>query len=124
MSSNIPYAPVTLLDTAVSIGPADATIQALDFRFSGEDNYALSFIGTLTSIGTGDNAGLQVSPDYKAETAAGAMWQTIEVFATTAFNGVVNGPWAAIRFIKPGAQTAKVVGLAQGRNRAKPAIVG
>ena len=122
--SSTPYAPVTCVDAATSIGAADATIVPLDYRFAGENNYALNYVGTLASIGTGDSVQLQVSPDYKQETAAGAMWVTVETITTTAFGGSVNGPWAAVRFLKPGAQTAKVVGLAAGRNRSKPAIVG
>lgn len=122
--SSTPYAPVTCLDAATSIGQADATIVPLDFRFAGENNFALNFIGTLASVGAADIVRVQVSPDYKIETAAGAMWVSIDAFATTAFSGSVNGPWAAIRFIKAGDQVAKVVGLAAGRNRSKPAIVG
>lgn len=119
--STTPYAAVTCLDTATSIGAADATIQHLAYRFSGENNFAMNFIGTLASVGTGDSVSLQVSPDYRTEDPnnAGAMWQTVEVFTSTAFNGSLNGPWAAIRFIKSGTQTAKVVGLLMGRNRSK-----
>jgi hypothetical protein len=122
--SSTPYAPVTCVDAAISIGAADATIIPLDFRFAGENNYSLNFVGTLASVGTGDSVTLQVSPDWKSETAAGAMWVGVETFVSTSFNGCVNGPWAAIRFTKAGSQTAKVVGLAGGRNRSKPAIVG
>lgn len=122
--SSTPFAPVTCLDAATSIGPADAIIVPLDYRFSGEVNYAINYIGTLASIGAADSVRIQVSPDYKQETAAGAMWVTVETITTTAFGGSVNGPWAAVRFIKPGDQVAKLVGLAAGRNRSKPAIVG
>jgi hypothetical protein len=122
--SSTPYAPVTCLDAATSIGAADAVIVPLDFRFAGENNFALNFIGTLASVGASDVVRCQVSPDYKQETASGAMWVSIDAFTTTAFSGSVNGPWAAIRFIKAGDQVAKVVGLAAGRNRSKPAIVG
>jgi hypothetical protein len=122
--SSTPYAPVTCVDAATSIGAADATIVPLDYRFSGENNYAMNFVGTLASVGTGDSVTVQVSPDWKSETASGAMWVGVETFVSTSFNGCVNGPWAAVRFLKPGSQTAKVVGLAAGRNRSKPAIVG
>jgi len=122
--SNTPFAAVTCLDTATSIGAADATIITIDYRFAGDVNYSMNFIGTLGSVGTGDNVALQVSPDYRAETAAGAMWQSVEVFASTAFNGCVNGPWQAIRFIKPGAQTGKVVALTAGKNRNRLDIQG
>lgn len=115
--SSTPFAAVTCMDTAVSVGAADATIIELDYRFAGEVNYSLNFIGTMSSVGTGDNVALQVSPDYRPQTAAGAMWQSVEVFATTAFNGCVNGPWQAIRFIGPGVQTKKVVALTAGKNR-------
>jgi len=122
--SSTPFAPVTCLDAATCIGAADAVVVPLDFRFAGEVNYAINYVGTLASIGTGDNVQIQVSPDYKQETALGAMWVTVETITTTAFGGSVNGPWAAVRFLKGGAQTAKLVGLAAGRNRSKPAIVG
>jgi hypothetical protein len=122
--SSTPYAPVTCLDAATSIGAADATIVPLDFRFAGENNYAMNYVGTLASVGAADSVRIQVSPDWKAETALGAMWVTVETITTTAFGGSINAPWAAVRFIKPGDQTAKVVGLAGGRNRSKPAIVG
>lgn len=122
--SSTPFAPVTCLDAATSIGAADAVIVPLDYRFSGDVNYALTFIGSFTSVGAADIVRVQVSPDYKSETAAGAMWVNVDAFATTAFSGCVNGPWAAVRFIKAGDQVAKVVGLASGRSRSKPAIVG
>lgn len=122
--SSTPYAPVTCLDAATSIGAADAIIVPLDYRFAGDQNYAMNYVGTLSSVGTGDAVLIQVSPDYKAETASGAMWTSITTIATTAFGGNLAGPWAAVRFLKTGGQTAKLVGLAAGRNRSKPNIVG
>lgn len=124
--SSISYAAVTVLDTALSVGAGDATIFGLDFRYAGTNNYAMNFIGTLASIGTGDSVSLQVSPDWRhnAPSNAGAMWQTVEVFTSTSFNGSLNGPWAAIRFIKGGTQTAKVVGLLAGAQRNKLDIQG
>lgn len=117
------FAAVTVLDTATSVGAADATVIDIDYRFTGEVNFAINFIGTLGSVGTGDSVGLQVSPDYDAHapaaTQAMAMWQTVETFTSTAFNGSLNGPWSAIRFIKAGTQTAKVVGLVAGKNRTR-----
>ena len=119
--SSIPYAPVTVLDTSSSIGAADATIIGVDFRYAGEANYSMNFIGSIASIGTGDNVILQVSPDWKhdAPSNAGAMWASVETFVSTSFNGSLNGPWAAIRFLKGGAQAAKVVGLVAGKQRNK-----
>jgi hypothetical protein len=114
--SNIPYAPVTCLDTAVSTGPNDATIIVTDYRYAGAANYSMNFIGTLASIGTGDSVSLQVSPDYDPVAPAGAMWQSVEVFTSTQFNGSLNGPWVAVRFIKPGVQTGKVVALTAGKH--------
>ena len=124
--SSTPYAAVTVLDTALSVGLADATIYTLDYRYAGENNFAMNFIGTLSSVGTGDSVTLQVSPDYRQEspTKANAMWGSVEVFTSTAFNACVNGPWAAIRFIKGGTQTAKVVGLLAGASRNKADIQG
>lgn len=124
--SNVSYAAVTVLDTAASVGAADATIFSLDYRFAGGANYAMNFIGTLASVGTGDSVTLQVSPDYRADspTKANAMWGSVEVFTSTAFNGSLNGPWSAIRFIKGGAQTAKVVGLLAGASRNKTDMQG
>jgi hypothetical protein len=122
--SNHSFAAVTCLDTATSIGAADAIIVALDYRFAGEVNYAMNFIGTLASVGTGDSVTLQVSPDYKAETASGAMWQGVETFVSTAFNGSLNGPWAAARFTKAGVQTVKVVALTIGKSRNRTDLQG
>lgn len=124
--SSIPYAPVTCMDTATSVGAADATIIGTDFRFAGEANYAINFIGTISSIGTGDFVALQVSPDWKhdAPSNAGAMWATVETFVSTSFNGSLNSPWAAIRFVKGGVQTAKVVGLVAGKQRNRADIQG
>lgn len=124
--SSTPYAAVTVLDTALSVGQADASIFTLDYRYSGENNFALNFIGTLSSVGTGDSVSIQVSPDYRPEsqTKTNAMWGTIETFTSTAFNASVNGPWAAVRFIKGGTQTAKVVGLLAGASRNKADIQG
>lgn len=122
--SSIPYAPVTCVDGATSIGAADATIVPLDYRFAGGVNYALNFAGTLASVGAADKVQLQVSPDYKAHTAAGAMWVTIDTQASTAFSGSVNGPWTAFRFIKPGDQVAKVVALVAGRNANRTDLPG
>jgi hypothetical protein len=109
------------MDTAASVGQADATIIDLDYRFAGDVNYAVNFIGTLSSIGTGDSVTLQVSPDYDvgAPSNAGAMWGSVEVFTSTSFNGSLNGPWTAFRFIKAGTQTAKIVGLVAGKNKNK-----
>lgn len=118
--SSIPYAPTTCVDTATSIGAADATIIRTVYRFAGDHNYTMNFIGTLTSIGTGDSCSLQVSPDYDPDDRpAAAMWMTVETFTSTAFSGSLNGPWAAIRFIKPGVQACKVVGVVAGRNRSR-----
>jgi hypothetical protein len=116
--SSIPYAPVTVLDTSSSIGAADATIIGVDFRYAGEANYSMNFIGTLIAA---DTVTLQVSPDWKhdAPSNAGAMWASVETFTSTSFNGSLNGPWAAIRFIKSGTQAAKVVGLVAGKQRNK-----
>lgn len=122
--SNTPFAAVTCVDTATSIGAAEATIIALDYRFSGDVNYAMNFVGTLASVGTGDSVGLQVSPDYRSDTAAGAMWQTVETFVSTAFNGSLNGPWAAVRFTKAGAQTSKIVALTAGKSRNRTDLQG
>jgi hypothetical protein len=122
--SSTPYAAVTCVDAVTSLGNADAIIVPLDYRFAGENTYMATFAGTFTSVGAGDNIKLQVSPDWKSETAAGAMWVTTDTFASTAFSGAVNGPWAAIRFTKAGDQSAKLVALVAGRNRSKPAIVG
>ena len=119
--ANTPFAAVTCLDTAASVGIADSTAIGIDYRFSGDVNYTINFIGTLSSVGTGDSVSLQVSPDYDehAPSNAGAMWQTVETFTSTAFNGSLNHPWAGIRFLKAGAQTAKVVGLVAGKNKNK-----
>jgi hypothetical protein len=124
--SNVPYAPVTVLDTAASVGAADASIYVLDYRFAGSANFAMNFIGTLASVGAADSVRLQVSPDYRQEspTKANAMWGSVEVFTSTAFNGSLNGPWAAIRFLKSGDQVAKVVGLLAGASRNKADIQG
>jgi hypothetical protein len=124
MSSNVPFAQVTCLDAATSIGNADATIVGLDYRYAGDQTFVASYVGTLASIGALDKVQFQVSPDWKAETAAGAFWVTVDTYTTTAFSGAVNGPWAAVRFIKTGDQVAKVVALVAGRNRSKAAIQG
>lgn len=107
-----PYAAVTVMDGTTSVGLADATAYLLDYRFF-DSNYPVSFVGTQTSVGTGDNIKVYVSPDAKGN-VAGTFVQ-IESFTTTAFTGVIQGNWAAVKFVGNGSGGNKrVVALMGG----------
>ena len=108
-----PYCAVTVVDTASSVGLADATAWLLDYRFS-DPNYIVSFIGTLSSVGTGDGVKVYVSPDATKDKAGS--FAEVGAFTSTTFANVVTGVWGAVKFTKSGTQTGKVVAMLCGHN--------
>lgn len=106
------YAATTAVESATSIGLADATAYLLDYRFF-DANFPVSFVGTQTSVGTGDFVKVYVSPDARKNVAG--TYVQIESFTTTAFTGVIQGAWGGVKFVTGGTGgTRKVVALMNG----------
>lgn len=120
--ASIPYAAVTVLDTAANVTAGNATIIPTDFRFAGENTVQVIYAASFTSIGAGDSLTVQVSPDYDehAPTAVQdmAMWAQYGIVSAAGVGSIV-GPWAAFRILKPGANGAKVVAVVAGKNRSR-----
>lgn len=106
------YSAVTVVDIATSVGLDDATAYLLDYRFF-DASFPVSFIGSNSSVGTGDSIGVYVSPDARKNVAG--TYAQIESFTTTAFTGVIQGTWGGIKFVKRGAGgTGRVIALMNG----------
>ena len=119
--SRIPYAPVTCVDGTASLGAVEALVVPVDYRFAGEVANIFTYAGTQTA---GDSIIIQVSPDWHENATAGALWVNHTVTSATSFVGNVYSPWAAVRVLKTGTGSSKVVGLVAGRSRSRPLTRG
>lgn len=106
------YSAVTVLETATSVGLADATAYLLDYRYF-DANFPVSFVGTQSSVGTGDFVKVYVSPDARKNVAG--TYVQIESFTTTAFTGVIQGAWGGVKFVTGNTGgTKRVIALMNG----------